>query len=251
MQIPPEVQDILKYYVYVFVDPDDDNPFYIGKGIGDRGPSHLTQTDLMPRGNENFSKKVEEITERGKKPRLDILRFGLSESEALHVEAAAIDLMGIDNLTNINRGHNSDKYGRMELDDLIESTCAMPVNVDDKAIIFWINGTYKKNMSSDALYEATRGIWKVNKERAEKAEYAMAAYYGVVKQVYKIEKWDMAHPEEYKTRTYLCSRSYYNPPPIKYEFTGSVADESICKKYIGGFVGYGPQIGFTYKNVEK
>lgn len=56
----------------------------------------------------------------GKEPIIEILVHGVDEETALKVEAAAIDLIGIENLTNRQRGHHSSVYGKIEV-SLLES----------------------------------------------------------------------------------------------------------------------------------
>lgn len=41
-------------------------------------------------------------------------------------------------------------------------------------------------MTKRELYEATRVVWKIG-ERRNNAQYAMAVYQGIVREVYKIE----------------------------------------------------------------
>ena len=41
----PKVIERLKYYVYVYIDPRNDRPFYIGKGKGNRVFAHLKIDD--------------------------------------------------------------------------------------------------------------------------------------------------------------------------------------------------------------
>ena len=99
MRMTDEVVAVLKSYVYVYLDPRDGQPFYIGKGKGGRLFSHLD--------DRSESRKVARITELhalGMEPRIDLLRYGLSDTEAALVEAAAIDLLGKANLTNIASG---------------------------------------------------------------------------------------------------------------------------------------------------
>ena len=40
-----------------------------------------------------------------------------------------------------------------------------------------------------ALYEATRKWWVIKKKGLERANYAVAAYKGITKEVYKIDEW--------------------------------------------------------------
>ena len=44
-------------------------------------------------------------------------------------------------------------------------------------------------MTKLELYEVTRGCWKVDVKRAEKADYAFCIYKGIIKEVYKIKEW--------------------------------------------------------------
>ena len=41
-KIPREVARELGYYVYVYVDPRSEAPFYVGKGLGQRALAHLS-----------------------------------------------------------------------------------------------------------------------------------------------------------------------------------------------------------------
>lgn len=107
--------DELGYYMYVYSDPDTHKPFYVGKGKGNRVFDHLFL--------EDESKKVayiKQLTSNGKEPIIEILVHGVDEETAFKVETAAIDLIGIENLTNCQRGHHSSVYGKIEV-SLLES----------------------------------------------------------------------------------------------------------------------------------
>ncbi|QEY21607.1 hypothetical protein D0S48_13550 [Psychrobacillus sp. AK 1817] len=44
-QFSKEVINKLKYYVYIYSDPETEEIFYVGKGIGNRVFSHLIDSD--------------------------------------------------------------------------------------------------------------------------------------------------------------------------------------------------------------
>ena len=214
----------LGYYVYVYSDPDTKKPFYVGKGKGNRVFAHLT--------DEAESKKVEYIQnllKTGKEPLIEILVHGVDEVTALKVEAAAIDLIGIDNLTNRQRGHQSSVYGKIEVSLLESRYNSEELSIEDfeeNVMLIKINKLYRNDMDAYELYEATRAYWRVNLEQAKKVKYALAVYYGMVLEVYEITEWLPA----FSTMMY---QRVDNPEELKnrYEFIGRLAPENIRKKY--------------------
>ena len=60
----------------------------------------------------------------------------------------------------------------------------MEIDITENVIFFRINKLYKKNMTPTALYETTRGVWRIGKRR-EKADYAFSVYKNEVLEVYK------------------------------------------------------------------
>jgi uncharacterized protein len=85
-------------------------------------------------------------------------------------------------------------------------------------------------MSERALYDATRGIWKVGARRSN-AEFALAVFRGVVLEVYKVESWHPAGTTSYQSRTFTSQEC-----AGRSEFVGSVAPEPIRKQFILGNV---------------
>jgi len=240
MQLTDEVAGTLKSYVYVYVDPRNREPFYIGKGKEDRLFSHLN--------DQSETRKVARIAEirgSGKEPQIDILRYGLSDSEAALVEAAAIDLIGKANLTNIVSGHH-DSFGRITSQEIITMLTAKPGVVRHKAILITINKLYRSDMTPQELYEATRGIWVIGPRR-DRAEYAMAIYQGIVREVYRIDKWYPAGTLEYQTRDSWDVSG--GSVPERWEFEGKVAADEIRNEYVGVSVGRGGQNPIRYVNV--
>jgi hypothetical protein len=241
---PPEVIETLKWYVYLYFDPLEDphnrRPFYVGKGEGNRAFAHLADTSESEK-----VKRIAEIRAAGKKPKIEILRYGLTEDQAFLVEAAVIDCIGLDHLTNDVSGHHSDSFGRVKVEEVTDQWSAPKANIQEPSILITINKLYRSDMTPTELNEATRGIWKVGPRR-ESAEFAMAVFQGVIRQVYKIKKpWLRAGKLQYHTRdTTGFARSG------RWEFDGEVAPERLRKKYVGKSVrhvlGHGSQNPIHY-----
>ena len=238
MKITFEVAKILKSYVYVYIDPRNGKPFYIGRGKGNRLFSHLSE-----KSEANKVKKIAEIRRSGKKPRIEVLRYGLSDSEAELVEAAAIDLIGKAKLTNGLAGHHKGSFGRITSQRVISLLRAKKINVKHKAILITINKLYRSDMTKAELYETTRGIWVVGEKSRNKVEYAIALFQGIVLEVYRIKKWHPAGTLPYKNRDASDFKD-----SGRWEFSGSIA-EDIRDEYIGFSVGKAGQNPIRYANI--
>lgn len=241
--IPPEVAHKLGFYVYLYIDPRTKRPFYVGKGKGERVLAHLGA-----RGESRKARVMTELREAGLAPQLDVLAHGLPDEEtALRIEAAAIDLLGLDELTNEVRGWRSIQLGRMPLSELVTYYAATPVSVDDPVLLIRINRLYRHGMPVHDLYEATRGVWKVGNRR-QKAKYALAVFEGVVREVYEIEAWHPAGATHYTTR--LAEDVMI---PGRWEFTGRTASEPVRSRYVGhsvaAYLKVGSQNPVAYVNV--
>ncbi len=226
LRIRPEVAEKLGYYVYLYVDPRTNKPFYVGKGQGARVLAHL--------GAQNESRKVETLAtlrSAGIAPRIDILAHALPDEEiAFRIEAAVIDALELADLTNEVRGWRTTEVGRTPLLELIATYGAKPVTITDPSILIRINRLYRSAMDAHALYEATRGSWKLGPRR-ERAKLAMAIFNGVVRAVFVIERWYPAGSTEYTTRdAKQLARAG------RWEFVGHEADVEVWHRYVGGSV---------------
>ncbi len=123
-----DVAKALGSYIYVYIDPRTDQPFYIGKGKGGRLFSHLDD-----RSETEKVARIDELRALGMEPRIDLLRYGMTEAEATLVEAAAIDLIGTGNLTNMMSGYHARSYGRISSDEVITMLTAKPVSARQPA----------------------------------------------------------------------------------------------------------------------
>lgn len=223
MKFPDELLEGLRSYVYIYIDPRDNQAFYIGKGTGDRAFHHLEANDASAK-----AARIQAIRADGQEPKIDLLRYGMSDGEASLVEAAAIDLIGIPPLLNVCHGHHNGTFPRVSCADLIAAHQATPAKIRHKSILITINRLYRTGMTKLELEEATRGIWKVGAKR-EEADLAMAVFRGIIREVYVIGRWHPAGTLEYKTRDditpHLCKG--------RWEFEASLADERIRTDFIG------------------
>ena len=114
-------------------------------------------------------------------------------------------------------------------------------SVREKLIAFNLARSYREDMSKEALYDVTRGYWRIDIRRAEQAEYALGVYQGVVKEVYKIHQW-------------LPAGDIFRPtlpdaenPEGRYGFTGEIAEGPRRELYAGKRIaGLNPRSAFQY-----
>jgi hypothetical protein len=235
MKLPASVSQKLGHYVYLYVNPTNDAVFYVGKGKGSRALAHVDDAK-----NPLVAKAIREIRKAGYEPRVDILAHSLPNSEvALRVEAAAIDLLGLSELSNEVSGWRGRELGRARLDDLVAKYTKRRANITEPSILVRINQRFRFGMSEMELYDATRGIWSVSPERAEKAEYAFPVYQGVIREAYRIARWLPAG----STLSTREDRDDFAGSE-RWEFVGTLATESIRKKYINKYVGHLLPFGF-------
>ena len=180
----------LGHYVYFLRDPRDRGIFYVGKGLNNRVFDHVTGA-LNKQGNPSDKiEQIQAIYAAGKSVEHFILRHGLDEHSAFELEAAIIDFIGLQCLTNQQGGHYSSDFGLMSVADIqvmyeaerFDQANAKPL------LLININKLFRRDMNSEQLYEATRASWKLGKNR-EKAQYAVATYRGLTREVYKIHRW--------------------------------------------------------------
>lgn len=237
-------------YVYYLEDPRDRTIFYVGKGQGDRVFQHMKEAEIYLGQEKAPTQKlarIRDILSANLRPRHVILRSGLGEGEAFEVEAAMIDLLGIENLTNMVRGLGTDR-GIREAERLyavaprkprnhnFEFICQDECKLDHPTILFRMNQLFSEALTADQLYDATRGIWRVSTSRANAAMYGMAVSKGLVREVYEIDpnSWiqfdPSARPLQLPTR---ASQDIYQES--KYQngywfFSGKVAAPEIRDK---------------------
>ena len=227
----PNTVENIGYYVYVYSDPDTHEPFYVGKGQGNRVFDHLKEETKSSK-----VKKLKKLKKNGKEPLIQVLVHGLKDSDtAEKIEAAVIDLLGVDNLTNQKRGKESRKYGIEEvsvLDDKYRNETLEEEDITDNVILLKIKQFYREGMSARELYDVTRGYWRVGIKNRERVDFAFAVYNGIVREVYKVEYW-LPALSTFTERSDVRTCKPKKTKTVKYEFVGRIADEEIRMKYRG------------------
>jgi len=92
------------YYVYVYIDPRNNEEFYFGNGKGSRKKRHLSEES-----DSEKSKRIEEIKKEGLSPIIRVIAANLIEEEALLIEKTLLWKLG-KWTTNISMGNYSEKF---------------------------------------------------------------------------------------------------------------------------------------------
>ena len=220
-----KAQERLGYYVYALFDSGDDPswPFYVGKGCGNRVFSHAIGEAIEENEDDPLSPKLQRIRDIKQSGRVvvhKIIRFGLSEDEAFKVEAALIDLVNHikpDTLKNEISGQGV-AQGFYDANDLATSLCAEELESDLPLLLIKIERRWSELLEKygsassvplDAIYDATKGNWKLNIIRAQRAVCVLAVARGLVRAVFVPSGWSEAGYEKRKRMTGYENSSTY------------------------------------------
>jgi len=191
-------------YVYALVDPTDDSVFYVGLAGGieakgnNRPDGHLLETAQKIKNGKilkDKNQRIADIWSKDLNPKLLIVRRNLGRDEAIHVEAALIDLLNHMNfgkkhlkLTNDQRGHGT------RIHSIITEENRASLLVEKVQSIAEIRNVWLfpiKNGLKDygAAYEAICGDWRISQKYRGAEDYAIGLENGISRIVVKITKW--------------------------------------------------------------
>jgi len=217
---PPEVQQELQHYVYRLIDPRNGETFYVGKGQGNRVFSHAKGE--ISKDEDALSEKLRRINEikiAGLQVAHIIHRYGMDKNTADQVESALIDAYPA--TTNIAGGKDSGDKGIMHVKEIITKYAAEEAVFQHRMIAITVNRT----AYDLGLYKAVRYAWRLNKKRADKAEYIIAIINGLIVGVYKPDgPWLDATRENFPDLPYDI--------PERFGFYGKEANAEIKALYI-------------------
>ena len=228
----------LKYYVYLLVNPETKTPFYVGKGEGNRVFDHLNEAKEGKKGTDKLD-QIQAILKKNKSVEHVIVRHGLNEKTAYHIEASLIDtfryIPALNDFVkgNIQGGLNSIENGLMSSEEVKRKYNATPLNsIPKDTIIININSSYRRASGEDKLYTATKERWRMDKSRLGGIKYVLSEYRGLIVEVFEVAKW------------YPIKRQY-NPGSQKagttyagYGFDGHVAPNPVRNKFLNKSVAH-------------
>lgn len=235
----------LKYYVYLLLDPQDNKPFYVGKGIDNRVFNHLdcALTDIDT-SNTKYD-KIREVIKKGQFVKHVIVRHGLTESEAFQIEASLIDTLTYCGLllSNIAGGHNSIEKGLMTSEEIVRLYNAEPLNeIGTDCVLININRTYKRGNGANPIYQATKETWLISEWRLPQIKYVLSEFRGLIVEVFEVKNW---YPKQRpKNKTIDKEKNIKIQVDVTgYGFNGNVAQEKIRNLYINKSVAHLKQRG--------
>lgn len=219
----------LKYYVYMLLDPADNSPFYVGKGIGNRVFDHvacaLTDLDASSAKYE----KIRALNQKGQDVKHIILRHGLSEKGAYDLEASLIDWFTYDGLPLSNKvmGHHSIERGLMTAEEIKRLYNAQRLDkIGDDCILININRKYVRGSEGQSIYQATKETWTISKNKLPLLKYVLSEYRGLVVEVFEVAEWYE------KERGYLPNSQKHGETKIGFGFNGTVAPDKVRNLYL-------------------
>ena len=178
-------------YVYCLTDPRTNQPFYIGKGKGNRIFAHAMNALDNPSESDKIG-IIKDIMSDNLTVGHVIVQHGLDEATAFAIETALIDFaihFGA-GLANIVLGHKSSAFGIMTVDEVHRKYHAPPLEeLGEGCVIININKTYRRAKGTKSFYEATRQSWAMADKRIPSLKYVLSEYGGFVVEVFEVDYW--------------------------------------------------------------
>jgi len=175
---------ILKYYVYLLVDPIDNCVFYVGKGSGNRVFEHEKTLNNI---------KVIEILTNSLEVTKIIVHSGLTENEAHSLESGLINYFSYlgTNLKNLQIGHHTN--GECCTAEVFERRNNLAsINISDfenSALIVNLNGIGLKDIKDMDVVKKWATIIAKFESKYKLPDILVIAYHGFIRYVFRIDEY--------------------------------------------------------------
>ncbi len=196
--LTPYTQEQLGHYVYLLRDPRDNQIFYVGKGVGNRVLDHANGVIAKEDPQSTKEKQISEIHAAGLEVDAWIIQSGLKNDEHAFVTESAV----YGALKLISSTLNSEKlllknivvppgFGNSGLIQLNEAIAIFGEPADStliphNSVFIKPTTTWRRGMTSEELWEATHGWWKVNEERIKNISYVFAIPNFVIRGIWSV-----------------------------------------------------------------
>lgn len=187
----------LKSYVYILLDPRNNKIFYVGKGTGNRVFAHVNDAVDTEYESDKLN-LIRAIRSQGLEVKQYIVRHGLDEEDALTVESTLIDFLtfpdfsDLATITNVVSGHHQWDKGIKTVEEIEMLYACEKLKLNDiqhNLMSININKTYDRMKEDKNLYEATRKYWVASLKSAERADFVVSEYRGIIRGIFKPIKW--------------------------------------------------------------
>ncbi len=245
---PPGVRTKLKSYVYLLVDPRTGRPFFAGRGQDDRCIGHVRAARTgTGQGEYPMLDRIREVESAGRSVRIEVLRYGLDPDQALTVEAAAHDLLGLPG----EPAGGSQRRTTVEVRSLLAKRAKFKRS--HQVVLLRVGPT-----GSDASYGSARHGWRIGRrwvdvEAPRSPRWAVVVVGELVDSVYRLDRWEPSRPVTGGAASGVAggtaSGRTGGRSTERYSFVGT-RDSELERRYAGKsvapYLGKGPQRSVAY-----
>jgi hypothetical protein len=196
-------EEQLGYYVYALRNPLDGKVFYIGKGVGRRVLAHangvIGTTDLP---DTMKVQTIQEIHTAGLEVESFIVQHGLRDDDhAFQTESAVYGILKLLDqqpehhlftLTNLIQPPTFEDFGLMSVEDVLAmyGEPADGTHIPHNSVFIKPTDNWRKGMSRDELWEASRGWWTMSEDRLKTIRYVFAIPNFVIRAAWEVKADD-------------------------------------------------------------
>jgi len=209
-QLTKFAREQLGHYVYALRNPIDKTIFYVGKGKGDRVLAHANGVIEKLEQNENESEDslkndvIRKILDAGLEVESYIVQHGLADDDQAFATESAIygtlKLLAEDlshrqfALTNKVAPPRFNSKGLRTIQQVL-ADYGQPADIrliPHNSILIkpTLSGTWHPSMGRELVWEATRGWWRINRNRLANIRYVIAIPNFVIRGVWEVNASD-------------------------------------------------------------